>query len=88
VPKSIWNEKRHIAYLCWGFVAAAYAYTIGWPVWALWLAGSNIGANLYPTMLQRYSRARVMRLARLAERQKGSLFGRGRAGASGSVLSA
>jgi hypothetical protein len=88
VPKSIWNEKRHIAYLCWGFVAAAYAYTIGWPVWALWLAGSNIGANLYPTMLQRYSRARVMRLARLAERQKGSLFGRRGAAASGSVLSA
>ena len=70
LPKSIWNEKRHIAYLCWGFVTAAYAWSIGWHAWAVWLAGSNIGANLYPTMLQRYSRARVLRLARIAERQK------------------
>ena len=89
VPKSIWNEKRHIAYLCWGFVTAYYAYAIGWPAWAVWLAGSNIGANLYPTMLQRYSRARVLRLARLAERQKSSLFGRGqgRLRGSGTALS-
>jgi len=74
VPKSIWNEKRHIAYLCWGFVAAVYAWSIGWHGWAIWLAGANIGANLYPWMLQRYSRARVMRLARIAERR--SLFAR------------
>lgn len=74
VPKSIWNEKRHIAYLCWGFVAAGYAWSIGWHAWAIWLAGANIGANLYPALLQRYSRARVMRLARIAERR--SLFAR------------
>jgi hypothetical protein len=75
VPKSVWNEKRHIAYLCWGFVTAGFAYSIGWTFWAIWLAGSNIGANLYPAMLQRYSRARVLRLARLS-RQGGrrSLF--------------
>ena len=90
MPKSIWNEKRHIAYLCWGFVAAYYAASIGWSVWAVWLAGSNIGANLYPMMLQRYSRARVLRLARLAERQKSSLFARKRRRlrASGTALSA
>lgn len=77
VPKSIWNEKRHIAYLCWGFFTAWFAWSIGWTMWAIWLAGSNIGANLYPAMLQRYSRARVLRLARLAERQKTrSLFPR------------
>ena len=70
VPKSIWNEKRHIAYLCWGFVAAWFAYSIGWTTWAIWLGGSNIGANLYPTMLQRYSRARVLRLARLNQRAR------------------
>lgn len=78
VPKSIWNEKRHIAYLCWGFVAAYYAASIGWTNWAVWLAGSNVGANLYPMMLQRYSRARVLRLARLTRRGRGGiLFGRG-----------
>jgi hypothetical protein len=87
VPKSIWNEKRHIAYLCWGFVTAYYAASIGWSAWAVWLAGSNIGANLYPTMLQRYSRARVLRLARLAERQKSSLFERRRPVDEGSALS-
>jgi hypothetical protein len=87
VPKSIWNEKRHIAYLCWGFVTAYYAASIGWSAWAVWLAGSNIGANLYPTMLQRYSRARVLRLARLAGRQKRSLFERRRPVDEGSALS-
>jgi hypothetical protein len=76
VPKSVWNEKRHIAYLCWGMVAAWFAWSIGWTLWAIWLAGSNIGANLYPTMLQRYSRARVLRLARLARRKERSLFPR------------
>lgn len=77
VPKSIWNERRHIAYLCWGFVTAYYAHAVGWDLWAIWLAGSNIGANLYPMMLQRYSRARVLRLAQIAERQKKrSLFPR------------
>lgn len=76
VPRSIWNERRHIAYLCWGFVTAWYAYRIGWDVWAVWLAGSNIGANLYPTMLQRYSRARVLRLARLGRRKDGALLAR------------
>ena len=69
VPKSIWNEKRHIAYLCWGFVTAGFAWSLGWQMWAIWLAGSNIGANLYPAMLQRYSRARVLRLTRTARRK-------------------
>ena len=68
VPKSIWNEQRHWAYLCWGFVSAGYAWTLGWESWTVWLAGTNVGANLYPIMLQRYSRARVMRLVKIAER--------------------
>ena len=70
VPKSIFNERRHIAYLCWGMVTAGCAWSIGWAIWAVWLAGSNIGANLYPIMLQRYSRARVMRLAMAAQRRR------------------
>lgn len=68
VPKSIWNEQRHWAYLCWGFVSAYYAWSIEWESWAVWLAGTNVGANLYPIMLQRYSRARVMRLVKLSRR--------------------
>ena len=74
VPKSIWNERRHIAYLCWGCLTALAAHRIGWNMWAVWLAGSNIGANLYPIMLQRYSRARVLRLARLARGDPGPLL--------------
>jgi len=90
VPKSIWNEKRHIAYLCWGFVTAYYAASIGWSFFAVWLAGSNIGANLYPTFLQRYSRARVLRLAARAKRQRRGLFPGAAAaiGREGSALSA
>jgi hypothetical protein len=84
VPKSIWNEQRHWAYLCWGFVTAYFSWTIGWESWAVWLAGTNIGANLYPIMLQRYSRARVMRLVKLAQRGRGlfgTSLGRGRSAA-------
>ena len=81
VPKSIWNEQRHWAYLCWGFVTAYYAWSIGWESWAVWLAGTNVGANLYPIMLQRYSRARVMRLVKLGRRGRG-LFGQALAGGS------
>ena len=77
VPKSIFNERRHIAYLCWGMVTACYAWSIGWTAWAVWLAGTNIGANLYPTMLQRYSRARVMRLAMAAQRRRPRSLGLG-----------
>lgn len=76
VPRSIWNEQRHWAYLCWGFVGALYAWTLGWEIWAIWMAGSNVGANLYPIMLQRYSRARVMRLVKLARRERGMGFSR------------
>ncbi len=72
IPKSIFNERRHIAYLCWGMVSAYYAWSIGWAGWAAWLAVTNIGANLYPTMLQRYSRARVMRIASAAQRRRPS----------------
>lgn len=70
IPKSIFNERRHWAYLAWGFVTAWFAWSIGWDAWALWLAGTNVGANLYPIMLQRHSRARVLRLARLARRNR------------------
>jgi hypothetical protein len=70
IPKSIFNERRHIAYLCWGMASACYAWSIGWSGWACWLAVTNVGANLYPTMLQRYSRARVMRLAAAAQRRR------------------
>ncbi len=74
IPKSIWNERRHYAYLLWGFVTAWYALAIGWPAWAGWLAITNVGANLYPAMLQRYSRARVTRVAARGRRRPG--FGR------------
>lgn len=86
VPKSIFNERRHIAYLCWGMVTAYYAWSIGWTGWAVWLAVTNIGANLYPTMLQRYSRARVMRLATAAQRRRPHGLGIGTALASGGAV--
>lgn len=74
IPKSIWNEQRHWAYLAWGFATAAYAWAIDWESWAVWLAGTNVGANLYPMMLQRYSRARVLRLARLGRQRRAGPF--------------
>jgi hypothetical protein len=72
IPKSIWNEQRHWAYLSWGFVTAFYAHHLGWDGWAAWLSVANVGANLYPIMLQRYSRARVMRLVKVSRRRPGA----------------
>ena len=38
---------------------------IGWYAWAAWTLATNVVGNLYPVMLQRYTRMRLERIERL-----------------------
>jgi hypothetical protein len=55
------GEKSHLVLLFTGAFSALYAWTIGWNGWAAYLAVSNVLANLYPVLLQRYTRSRIRR---------------------------
>ncbi|HYE56966.1 MAG TPA: hypothetical protein VD948_00605 [Rhodothermales bacterium] len=56
------SERSHLVFLAVGFLSALYAVEIGWSGWAWYLGAGNVLVNLYPVMLQRYTRARVYRL--------------------------
>ena len=42
-----------------GGMSAGFAWAIGWPGWAIYLTAGNVVVNLYPVLLQRYTRARI-----------------------------
>ena len=56
------GEKSHLAFLTFGTVTSVYLLSSGWYGWAAWSIASNIVGNLYPVLLQRYTRARLARL--------------------------
>ena len=56
------GEKSHLVCLMFGAVTSAYLLAIGWNGWAAWTIATNIVANLYPILLQRYTRGRLARL--------------------------
>jgi hypothetical protein len=58
------NERSHLISFAAGVVVVIYASRIGWIDWTAWLALTNLAANLYPAFVQRYTRARLQRLAR------------------------
>jgi hypothetical protein len=53
------SEKSHLVMLVLGAMSAGFAWVIGWPGWALYLTIGNVAVNLYPILLQRYTRARL-----------------------------
>ncbi len=53
------SERGHAVLLMLGVVSAAYAWTLDWRVWALYLTAGNLLVNLYPILLQRYTRSRL-----------------------------
>jgi hypothetical protein len=59
-------EKSHLVLAILGAGAAFYAAAIAWNGWAVWLTVSNLAANVWPILLERYTRAR---LTSLTERQ-------------------
>ena len=56
------SERSHLVAFVAGAVATAYAVQIDWHGWAIWLTASNLGANLLPVLVQRFTRARLSAL--------------------------
>ena len=56
------GERSHLVLLVFGAVSSAYAWRIGWHGWAALLTVGNVAVNLYPVLLQRYTRARILGL--------------------------
>ncbi len=54
------GEKSHLVLLVLGGASSAFAWAIGWAGWALFLGIGNVLVNLYPVLLQRYTRARLL----------------------------
>ncbi len=57
--RTVLSEKSHLVMLVLGGMSAAFAWTIGWPGWALYLGAGNVLVNVYPVLLQRYTRVRL-----------------------------
>ncbi len=53
------GELSHLIAFGGGIIVAVYAWRIGWTDWAAWLTLTNLLANLYPVLVQRYTRARL-----------------------------
>jgi hypothetical protein len=64
LPRNIASEQSHLVLLLAGFATCAYAWRIGWDGWAWYLFVANVAANVYPILLQRYTRTRLARLRR------------------------
>ncbi|MBM2840851.1 MAG: hypothetical protein HW412_1379 [Bacteroidetes bacterium] len=60
--KTVFVERWHLAMLVISIGTSLYAAVIGWYFWSVYLLVANIAVNLYPVLLQRYSRARLLRL--------------------------
>jgi hypothetical protein len=64
VARTIVGEKTHLVGLLAGIASSWYAWHIGWTGWAVYLAAANVVFNVYPILLQRYTRARLTLIAR------------------------
>jgi hypothetical protein len=56
------SEKSHLVMMVLGGMSAGFAWAIGWSGWAIYLTVGNVVVNLYPVLLQRYTRARLSAL--------------------------
>lgn len=59
--RTIIGEKTHLVSFAVGCASSMFAWHIGWAGWAAYLAGGNVLFNVYPILLQRYTRARLVR---------------------------
>ncbi len=57
--RTMLSEKSHLVMLMLGVMSAVFAWAIGWTGWAIYLTVGNVIVNLYPILLQRYTRARL-----------------------------
>ena len=63
VQRTEQSEKGHLVMLVLGAMSAAFAWAIDWRGWAVYLTVGNVLVNVYPILLQRYTRARLLNLA-------------------------
>lgn len=61
--ESIKAERAHLFYFLLALGALLYALRIGWHGWAVWHGATNLVLNLWPILLQRYTRGRILRVA-------------------------
>lgn len=59
VARTEQSERGHVVLLALGVASAVYAWTLGWHGWAVYLSVGNVVVNLYPILLQRYTRSRL-----------------------------
>jgi hypothetical protein len=62
VARTIIGEKSHVVGLLVGVFSSAWAWHIEWNGWLAYLTVANIVVNVYPILLQRYTRARIVRI--------------------------
>lgn len=68
VARTRLSEKSHAVLLVIGVLSSLHAWRIGWDGWAMYIALGNVPVNLYPILLQRYTRARLERTLHRAMR--------------------
>jgi len=57
------SERAHLFFMLFGIGTSGFAIAAGWTAWAAWLGLGNILVNLYPILLQRYTRGRIWRIS-------------------------
>lgn len=60
VERTKQNERGHLVLFALGIVSAGFAFRIGWYGWAWYLTAGNVFVNVYPIILQRYTRSRIL----------------------------
>jgi hypothetical protein len=55
-------ERGHLPWLVAGLLSTIWAARVGWNGWALLLGAGNALVNLWPILLQRYTRGRIERV--------------------------
>lgn len=71
VARTEQSERGHVVLLALGLVSAAFAWRLGWHGWAVYLSAGNLVVNVYPILLQRYTRARIHALLSRGRRREG-----------------
>lgn len=69
------SERGHLVLLALGVVSAAYAWTLEWHGWAVYLSAGNVVVNVYPILLQRYTRRRLYAVLQREGLESPRLFG-------------
>ncbi len=62
IARTIVAERGHIVWLIAGALTALWALRVGLIAWATFITAGNLIVNLWPMLLQRYTRSRIERV--------------------------